>query len=346
MKYKRFIKILVALTCLSIVFSACSTNTVETTETSEITAITVATESTSETTTIDPTDELVSEHEAEEVTDEELPYEVYEESIIMYGARELTYYDGFGLSARAAGKITIGESYEVVGETPTSYATSIDDEVYRIAKLALSIEEVEVVEEPSETDETDGNETEPTETLPNGNTPTPRPTRTPSGGGSNPPGLESHTMQEWMQIQGISQYTTTDGHTVYGRYIDTSGLDQAVQSYRAGLGLPAYEIGDNSLCRQRAIDGYSTSAPYYHVGVSNCTTANASGAYNAFYNSQGHRGAWEDGLGGTYGVNGIGATYTIYMSSASFDFYEYCSEIAGFVRVSSMTVQNFVYVWD
>lgn len=162
-------------------------------------------------------------------------------------------------------------------------------------------------------------------------TSTPRPTVTPTP--TPIPTSNIHTKEEWMQIQGISAYTSTDGATVYGYFCDTSSLDAQVNAYRATLGYEAYAIASNdAITRQAAIDSYSLNAPYFHANVDNWTSASPSDAYSMFYNSAGHRGVWE------YDLSQINGTVT--MSSASFCVYEYVNDSVGFSRVMYSTVQR------
>lgn len=322
--------------------------------------------------TTEITAEVLSETRETEATDS---YVEYVEAVLMYAKKDGVIRDTASQTGTEVGTLEVGGEYNVVGEENAFYAISYNDTVCFVERSCLSMNqppiptetsesveesteetgETEETSETSETDATDATTATPVETTSGGNSGN---SGNSSGGGSSAPQqtaaptetapvetappVETHDMSYWMSQQGISSYTTRDGVTVYGRYVDTSGLDAAVNSYRESLGLPPYAIGDNSACRQTAIDSYSQSAPYWHSGVSNLTTASASGAYDAFYNSPNHRGNWE--AAGTSSDPDI--SYHINMSSASFDFYEYGGDDVGFYYSRSITVQNFETVWE
>lgn len=161
------------------------------------------------------------------------------------------------------------------------------------------------------------------------------------------PAANRHSQSEWAEIQYISTYTAPDGTTVYGRYVDTSRLDQMVNNYRASLGLPAYTIVDNSIARYRVLQSYNyIDTPGHHDGVANWSgSSNCDEAYNGLYNSPGHRGQWENGMV-REGMTEEDAAwqrevnaYNHTMSSAAFDFYEYGGDDVGFVYRFGATVQ-------
>ena len=142
--------------------------------------------------------------------------------------------------------------------------------------------------------------------------------------------------------------------TIYGRFVDTSALDQRVNDYRASLGLPAYIIEHQEVSRLRAVEcnySYSHQRPGgascdsicgLPTGENLCNSPDINMAYEALYESDGHRGAWESGHEeGT----GYGTAYTVGMSSAIFIRYIY-EENGEWWGGFGITVQNFYTHWN
>ncbi len=328
-------------------------------------------------TTTEITAEVLSETRQTEETDS---YVEYEEAVIMYAKKDGVIRDTASQTGVEVGTLEVGGEYTVVGEDGGYLAISYMDTVCFVERGCLTTHQVPVPTESSEmTEETTVESSEETsETEESSEETTVSVAETTASGGSSggssssgnsgssnsdsgsgggsapsptetqyipeettpPQAVETHDINWWMSNQGISSYTTTDGVTVYGYYSDTSGLDAAVNDYRASLGYAPYTIGDNGACREAARNSYSQSAPYWHSSssgvVSNLTTS--SDAYGAFYNSANHRGNWESPC--------TSGDYYIVMSSATFNFYEYGGDDVGFTYSRCVTVQNFETVWQ
>ena len=184
---------------------------------------------------------------------------------------------------------------------------------------------------------------------------TPIPTPTPE---------EKHSKEEWMKILGISEYKSTDGVTVYGKFNDTTFFNEEVNEYRKFLGLEPFVIVDTpyeankssvtnwdyfkwyGTIEQAAIDCYSEDAPYFHR-CSNWTTGSVTiiddnghtRAFNSLYSSKGHRTVWE------WNTDGIARPCYLVMRSACFEAWLYDNSDEMFHRLGISTVQDVEYVY-
>lgn len=175
-RFKNLTAIVLTLALMMSIMAGCKSNTNETVvETTSPTSIEITFETEAEETETDPSETTEAE------TEELLPYDEYETSVIMYGNNaRARYWSGSGVNAVAEGYIEIGNEYEVIGESATSYYIRIDGNIYRVSKTALSADvPEEVTEETEPTDATEPtDETRPTEPT-SGTQPTTAPTNPP-----------------------------------------------------------------------------------------------------------------------------------------------------------------------
>ncbi len=166
-----------------------------------------------------------------------------------------------------------------------------------------------------------------------------------------------------MQIQGVSEFKTTDGIVVYGKFVDTTPLDEAVNNYRISQGWTPYEVitGQDNVysiyrinvgawtgtVKQAAIDSCYKSNKYFHILVNNVTysgiinpiTGNID-AFNSLKNSPDHFVCWNYAYV-DYRVDNLGQRFVTQMESASYQMWVYEGDDKGFASTGSTTVQYF-----